>query len=538
MKAPYIIAILTLAVLVTGFGWLATLPIGEGFDELLYFSYIQELADTKRLPTSGTSFMSGDVLAYRERLPTAYLSTPPYEDLEGGITYRRFFTLPSTHKAIEVLTKPRNYTPSKILNTPQHPPIYYAAMAPIYSVSKHWNWKTQMALMRAVSWMFAFGGYVLGVGAILRFWPEENSTTVAAISAAWPFIAPMYFSEMARLGSDSLCLLIMGGAWWMLLKIAGGKVVPKARDYAILGAFLGIGLLTKAFFMPITVAIAIFLFLRGEKKGLAILLPFSLLLGVPWYLYKEIATGVLTGGQEQIQLAQQGGLAAGLAKNFNIYGLVRGLSAVVASTAWAGTFSLARFQEIFLAPLVALMTVPIMAYGVRLMRARLSDFVWAPAAIVLMFAAGLAHHVLVALAMTGLGNNTPGWYLHILTGPLGFIYALGLLWLIKSGIGRWGFIVLASYTSGYLAIVSWVQLAMYAGCVTKQGAIRYYAFPEGSSSLLDAGRIVHNLSVIAQPYIGIPLLFGGIALVVVGLAMLSSQLMVLGKAAESGANNG
>ena len=507
--------------LVTGFGWLALLPPGEGFDELSHYSYIQQIADTGIISVFGESNISRDVIIYRKHLPAPYTSIIPFDDLRGGITYRHFFSTPLSREVPITLNTPRSFTPSGVGNgEKQHPPLYYATLAPIYSMSRYWSWLTQMLLLRSVSWLFAFIGYVLGVVAIIRYWPEKNAGMVSTIAAAWPFLIPMFFPEMARLGNDSLCLLIMGGVWWMLLRIVSIDIEARPRDFVVLGILLGIGLLTKAFFIPITVGVALFLFFRGDRMGLALMLALSLSLGFPWYFYKFIATGVFTGGNEQLELARQGGLIKGLAENFNVFGLARGLAAVVASTTWGGTFSLARFHEVFLAPLTVLLLAPLFAYIIRLYRTRLGDFSWAPVFIVSMFVAGLVHHVLVALAMTGIGNNTPGWYLHILTGPMGFIYSLGLLWLLQFSATRVLFPALALYSVGFFAVVSWVQIAMYAGCVAKLGSVKYYAFPEGASCLLDVSRLTSNLTIIAEPYIGIPLLFGGIVSGGIGLAML------------------
>ena len=517
--------LLMFSTLVTGFGWLAVLPPGEGFDELGHYSYIQQIADTGIRSVFREGNISQDAANYLKYLPAPYTSRSPFEDLGGGITYRKFFSVPLSRDVSITLNTPRNFTPSDLGNAEiQHPPFYYALLAPLYSMTSYWNWLTQMFLLRSMSWLFAFIGYVLGVVAIIRYWPEKDSDIVAAIAAAWPFLVPMFFPEMARLGNDSACLLVMGGVWWMLLRIdyIGAKV--RARDFVILGILLGIGLLTKAFFIPITVGVALFLFFRGDRMGLVVMLAISLTIGFPWYIYKFISTGVFTGGAEQVELVRQGGLIKGVTENFNLYGLARGLAAVVASTTWGGTFSLARFNEVFHAPLAILLLAPLFAYFARIYRTRLADIRWAPVFIVSMFVAGLAHHVLVALAMTGIGNNTPGWYLHILAGPMGIIYSLGLLWLLKSGAARVLFPALALYSVGYFAIVSWVQIAMYAGCAAKLGTEKYYVFPDGPSCLLAVGRLTRNLSVIAEPYIGIPLLFGGIVSGGTGLAMLYVHL--------------
>src|SRR3989304_989582 len=130
-------------------------------------------------------------------------------------------------------------------------------------MSRHWNWLTQMFLLRSVSWVFAFVGYVLGVVAIIRYWPERDAGVVAAVAAAWPFLGPMFFPEMARLGNDSLCLLIMGGVWWMLLRIGSIGFEARPRDFVMLGVLLGIGLLTKTVFFSLTPGGGVFFFFFG-----------------------------------------------------------------------------------------------------------------------------------------------------------------------------------------------------------------------------------------------------------------------------------
>jgi len=517
--------VLILSTLVTGFGSLAVLPFGEEFDGSAHYSYIQQIADAGIMSVFSERNVSIDVNVYRKYLPTSYTSISPFDDLRGGITYRKFFSMPLSREVSITLNTPRNFVPSDVTNVElQHPPLYYALLAPIYSMSHNWSWPAQMFLLRSVSWVFAFIGYVLGIAAIIRYWPKNDARTVAAIAAAWPFLIPMFFPEMARLGGDSLCLLIMGGVWWMLLRICSPRVEERPRDFVVLGILLGIGLLSKAFFIPITAGVALFLFFRGDRMGLVVIIAATLLLGFPWYIYKLISSGVFTGASEHGELARQGGLIKGLAEKLNVFGLARGLAAMVASTTWGGTLSLARFHEIFLAPLVVLLMAPISAYVGSIYKTRLGDFSWAPLFIISMLVAGLVHHVLLMLAMTGIGNNTPGWYLHILTGPMGFIYSLGLLWLLQYGAARVLFPALALYSVGYFATVSWVQIAMFAGCATKEGSVKYYAFPEGASCLLDVGRITHNLSVLAYPYIGIPLLFVGIISGGIGLAMLYVQM--------------
>jgi len=112
------------AALATGIGWLALLPPWESFDETAHFSSVQQMADTGTLPIFGKSFMSRDVVGYRQHLPMPYSSTPPFEE-NGGITYQRFFAAPVTDAAKLALEYPRGFVPSDQPNwQSQHPPLY------------------------------------------------------------------------------------------------------------------------------------------------------------------------------------------------------------------------------------------------------------------------------------------------------------------------------------------------------------------------------------------------------------------------------
>ena len=519
MRSVYLF---TFATLITGLGWLALLPPMEGFDETAHFSYIQQIADTGTIPVFGNSFLSRDVQRYREQLPTPYASMPPF-DSNGAITYQRFFGKPVSADARRELTSPRRFAPSAEPNwQSQHPPLYYLAMAPLYRVSAAWSWPAQFLLMRVVSWLIAMTGLVLGIVAAYRYWPDDDRAAAATVSAAWPFLVPMFFPEMARLGNDSLCLLVAGAVWYVLMRMVA--VGARRRDAALLGVLLGLGLLTKAFFLPITGGVIAFLALRREFRIAGIALALAALVGGPWYIYKFLSYGVATGAYEQVLLAEQGGLLAGLAASFNVTALAHGIAGIVATTSWAGTWSLARLPDVFRLPLVLLLAIPLGAYTFGLIRTRVSDIVWAPVWIVGAVVAGLVHHVLVRIALSGEGTGTPGWYLHLLAGPLGFAYAVGVLRMTRWKIARLLLLTLSTYTLGYFAVVSWLQLLMYSGCVAKVGAVKYYGLPTGASCMTDVVALYRRLSLIAEPAAGLAFLALGLTLGGFALTSLPARL--------------
>ena len=66
------------------------LPIWEGFDETAHFSYIQQVADNRKLPLDGKDPISTDIEKYYEYAPVPHtlFSEIPAKD---RLTYQSFF---------------------------------------------------------------------------------------------------------------------------------------------------------------------------------------------------------------------------------------------------------------------------------------------------------------------------------------------------------------------------------------------------------------------------------------------------------------
>ena len=328
--------------------------------------------------------------------------------------------------------------------------------------------------------------------------------------AAWPFFVPQFFPEMARLGNDSLCLLVMGGVWACLLALLPAR---QGRPWVALGlgALLGAGLLTKAFFQPIGAGVALLLASRLWQTrsrvaalDLALALGAALLIGGGWYLAKWHATGSLIGSDEFIRMNREGGLWSALQDDFSGLQFLRGLWGIVASFLWGGTWSQVTVSPLILAPLILLLALPVLRWAKGLPK---GDRVhWAPLALAVPMAAGLGYHVLVWLA--GYGAETPGWYFHILAAPLGFAVASG--WRASRGMA----VLVAS--AAVIADGLWAcQISMFSGCIGPLGADRGYNL--GHAACLVDGR---TLSRVAFPVTGALSLATG-----VGLALLATTLV-------------
>lgn len=500
------------AVALAGAGWIAMLPPFEGFDETAHYSYVQQLWDTRGLTTR--MFLSTDVQAYRATRPTAYASIPPFE-ANRGITYLTHARNP----AAPVPDAPRRFAPSEEMNwQSQHPPLYYLLVGPVYAATRDWGWTAHILALRLVSWLMALAGLALGAFATHRYarvlmpaaaggaWPD----LAGPLALAWPFFVPMFFPEMGRLGNDSLCLLIMGGLWWQLL--AMNARASGVADAVRLGLLLGAGLFTKALFVPVALALVALLAWQRRWGSLALALAAALVVVGPWYLHSWATTGVPIGSTERRDDFGPAGGVSRIFERFTPFAFARGVAAAGASFVWGGTWSLAKIPAALMLPSI-LLVILLATSGIRaLMRSRAPRVAWFPVLVTTFFGGGLVAHILMRIGVTGTGVGTPGWYAHILAGPLGAWLALGVVEASRESVGRRVVRVLAACSLLLLLVGSWLQFALYAGCAAKLGAEDGYAFPDGLACVFDPLALSAQVSGLAYPGAALALFVSGLAL--------------------------
>jgi hypothetical protein len=330
--------------LLLGIAHVAILPPWEGFDETAHYSYLQQLADRGELPRLGTARMSTDVERYTRVAPLPYSNVPPFEK-NGGLTYKTFFA-----RSTEVLAgtrafihgppgEARRYAAGRGMNwQAQHPPLYYLVLSPVYLATRHLSWAMHLFSLRLASYLLAWAALILGVYACATTVPSGFGGSTAAPSwamlgiAVWPTLLPSWFPEMARLGNDSLAALILAGLWLVVVRAVGTEL--SVTKSLALGALLGAGCLTKAFFVPVTVGVLAFWIVRvWMLTGTSALAPMALRLGILllvtgsiagwWYFENWQDYGVALGSETMIKLRNAGGLISGLGENFTLTAWVR-----------------------------------------------------------------------------------------------------------------------------------------------------------------------------------------------------------------------
>lgn len=495
------------AVWFVGLAFILVTPPFEGFDETAHWSYVQEMADTGRGPTPGVDHLSRDVDVYPG--PMRYGEIPPFEQT-GRFTYRSF------HPG-RGLGGPTRFAQGHDLNwQSQHPPLYYAISVPVYRAMRRLGWVDHLLALRLFAFVLAFAGYVIGVLAVERYAgvaDPELGPWAPVIVAAWPFLFPQFFPEFARLGNDSLCLLLASGVFALTLRRIAKS--PEWIDAAGIGVMLGLGLLTKAFFAPIAFGIVAVLVLHAltlrrsqAYAQIGAMLALALLIGGGVYVQTFLKTGAFLSAPEYAQ----GHAASGA--SLSPLSPMRGLLAIPASLMWAGTWSLTRLPEIFLilpGATLVLITIGYVRRLPSLLRppeawTNAEILSWTPALIALPMIAGLVQHVFAWLA--GATTLTPGWYLHILAAPLGLAAAMGWRrsWALTSSVGA---------TLVFVTVSEVLNVSLYSGCAAKLGADKHFTF-QGASCLIDPVR----LSAIAHPMLALDVAAIGIVAGVLAISRL------------------
>lgn len=138
------------------------------------------------------------------------------------------------------------------------PPLYYLVSVPVYLATSQWPVAAQVFAMRLVSVLF--GGLLIVVvhATVREIFPEDR--WLALFAAAFVALVPMYGAINASITNDSLANLVLSAIVLTVIKAAnptrhngrasrlhlGPRMVGGWSVPLVLGALLGLGLLTKS----------------------------------------------------------------------------------------------------------------------------------------------------------------------------------------------------------------------------------------------------------------------------------------------------
>ena len=267
----------------------STLPLWEGVDEWAHFAVVQSAA------------LRGELLGVRDRpiprnIEASLRIVPLPWELRRfdapSVTHDGYWQLPEAERrAREAALRsiPRQWAledgSGKFSNyEAQQPPLYYWLAAPVVWLLRGRTLVEQVAAVRWAGLLLAslIVPLVYAIGREI-FDDEQAALGCAAVVAVMPGFA----SIAARVGNDGLAAVLFAALIWSGLRAWRGKAA------APVAVWLGLGLLTKAYFLTAAPAVLWLLWRRGAFRAAAA----PVLIAGWWYLQNALAEGsLLTSG--------------------------------------------------------------------------------------------------------------------------------------------------------------------------------------------------------------------------------------------------
>lgn len=496
-----------------GLGFIFIVPIFENFDEYAHYSRIIETIDHNFSIQQQSDKIDKRIENYQGPMPYGN-GHPPFDT---HLTYKKFFD-EGKHEEFVRLYKENRFTfqfeDGDIYNWQyQHPPFYYFLMGILIQPFENQSLYQQVLLLR----IFSYGVVMLSVWITFLMMRNHFSNFSHEYLILFPTIFPMFFIEFARIGNDSICLLICSLIMLFLAKL---KSPTQQLNIFTLGLLCGLGMLFKSFFLPIFTGIGLYLLVMRmqHKQNIKIkfknLLIFSspyLFITISWFLINRKMNADLGLGSEFNALFNLPITA--LLDNFNLFGMIRGSLVPIITFTWSGTWSLTRIpiimQLIFIFPCLLIFWVMVQ----KIVSKKLDNMELAGIVLIIIFYLSLIAHVFIAQLISGLGTSG-GWYIYILFPWIIYLFAQSLQY-----IQAYSWSKLLTKGLFWLILLNtiltiWFHLCLYAGVATKNNS-KNFDFQEPFFGILNADTVLNNNALLSSINIGLPLLLIGYLILII-----------------------
>jgi len=446
-------------------------PIWEGFDEWAHFAIVRQVAAGHMLYPRD-ALVPLDVAASMQLAPMP----PTLGNLPGAVvSHEQFWGLPPDERAsreAQFQGIPRDFADeSSRIHAYEalQPPIYYWLMAPVLWLLRNCTLATQVFALRwaavaAVSLLIPLL-FLLG-RAVFR--DDRLALGCAAAAALMPELAV----TSARVSNEALAIPLYTAATWLAVR---------RRNWPALGIVLGVGLITKAYFLAALVGVAA-----------AFWAPRAFLVAIAmsgwWYARNFWTTGTVSGLSEAVSLRSTP--MSSFLQTIDSLPWFRALDSILFSHLYFGGWSSLMVRSWMYHLLFLVMLVAALALIPLRKKPEIRSLVY----IYLAFWIGQLYNTTLIYAAKGVPTSM-GWYLYAVIGAEVMLGVAGLRCLL----GKWG-IGTAAFLFGLLDLYSMnaVALPYYTGLLGRKPNGALAAVRLGD---VHFGQVFERLTVFKPVYI-------------------------------------
>ncbi len=430
------------------------LPLWEGFDEEFHYGYVQYLGAHHRLPVLGPTALSLEINRSIGLLPMSYIMIRGLQ-AKGVRTFDEYFALDSATRHSLYAEAQSIPTDLRLNESAQyhtnyevhHGPLAYLLMAIPDSVLSRVPLPRRVWIVRLLASMACVLLMFRGMWSLS--WETGLHAHFTAALVFLTFSCQMLWATVSHIANDWLAVPL---AVWLIVLALRCHRQPSVRAAVWLGAVLGLGLLSKAYFLvfvPLYLLAALVWYRKGTMpaRGLAALFAIPMVLAGPWYVRNLMLYGNLSGRVEE----SNGVTTAGALKSLISIPWLKSIPFMARGAFWMGNSSFTDFSVRTMNAVLLLLGIALVLYvrqGVR----RREVFLWAP---VILFCGAVIYVVGSSYSFTkGEATAASPWYLQAVMTPLLCMAMLGCQrsgrvgrWVAGGSVVLWGYILAATYVA-------------------------------------------------------------------------------------------
>ncbi len=497
--------------LARGSFYCSVIPLWEGYDEWVHFAYIQHLLAHGTLPVGTETRVSREIEASLLLLPL------PWElrDLAAPhVTHDGYWRLTAEERAersgrLKSIPKAWALEPAEariLLYEAQQPPLYYWLLQWPLTVMRDRPLPDRVFLLRYLSLILASGVIPIGYAVARRTFrhPGVAFGIIGTIA-----VMPEFTLELSRVANDSLATVLFSLLLLFAIRICDEP--GRTGTSLAYGLTLGLGLLTKSYFLtavPATALQFLWLFWGKRPQRRRILVQGCLIAGTAfavagwWYVRNRILLGSWSGLQQDVAL--NGMSLAAVLYQIPLIQWRLAFDSFFVSHIYFGNWSFLQLRSWIYHFFLYLALIGVIGYlilvwrclaGKRLRRPLPFDEsrVHIAACFLLTFALGLAYHVMVTFA-TGGGSSTNGWYIYCLIVGETLLATAGTMTVLPASMHPW---ILPFFTSCFalldLYATHFVLIPYYVGMIAHKPNGLLATFHAGQYSKEGIGLAVSRL---------------------------------------------